>query len=98
MCIPAGEGRSIRLINVFLVTSAFSMFAYLWLYAVLELFTPDYVDLWEAILTFIFFPLMVAIAWWADRGWKCGKRAPVPTDQQIELGGVGNGSAGGECK
>ncbi|XP_021948332.1 sodium/calcium exchanger 1 isoform X3 [Folsomia candida] len=95
--IPAGEGRSIRLIKVFLVTSAFSMFAYLWLYMVLELFTPDYIDLWEAILTFLFFPLMVVIAWWADRDWKCGKRTPVPTDQQIELG-VANGSPGGESE
>lgn len=64
---------------------------------VLELFTPDYIDLWEALLTFIFFPLMVLIAWWADRDWKCGKRTPVPTEQQIELGAP-NGSPGGECK
>jgi solute carrier family 8 (sodium/calcium exchanger) len=73
------------------------MFAYLWLYMVLELFTPDFIDLWEAILTLLFFPLMVIIAWWADRDWKCGKRQLAPTEQQIELG-VANGSPGGECK
>jgi len=73
------------------------MFAYIWLIIVLEYISPDVVDLWEAIVTFALFPALVLIAWWADRDWKCGKRAPVSADQQIELG-VANGSPGGECK
>ncbi|CAG7732673.1 unnamed protein product [Allacma fusca] len=97
IAIPNGEGRSIRLINVFLITSVFSLFAYIWLLIVLIFVTPSRVDSWEAILTFLFFPLLVLIAWWADRGWKCGKRVHTAEDQQIELG-ITNGSPGGECE
>lgn len=54
-------------------------------------------EIWEAVLTFLFFPILVLLAWWADRGFAIGKRPPTVADQQIELG-MGNGSPGGECK
>ncbi|ODM88768.1 Sodium/calcium exchanger 1 [Orchesella cincta] len=97
MAIPNGETRCIRLFSVFLVTSIFSLFAYLWMLVILNLISPNVVETWEAALTFLFFPLLVLIAWWADRGWKCGKRTPTVADQQIELG-MENGSPGGECE
>ncbi|CAG7719256.1 unnamed protein product [Allacma fusca] len=98
--IPDGEGRSIRHINVFLVTSTVSLLAYIWLLIVLEYVTPSIVDSLEATLTFLFFPLLVLIAWWADQDWKCGKGHPSTGNQQIELGITGNSDEGpsGECK
>ena len=86
--------------QVFLVTSVFSLFAYIWLLVILDFISPNVVESWEAVLTFLFFPVLVLIAWWADRNWKCGKRVHVATEdaeQQIELG-MADGSPGGECK
>jgi len=36
---------------------------------VLVLVTPGIIDLWEGIITLIFFPLLVAVAWGQDKGW-----------------------------
>lgn len=38
--IPKGEVRRIKRLNVFLVTSAWAIFAYLWLYVILSVVTP----------------------------------------------------------
>jgi solute carrier family 8 (sodium/calcium exchanger) len=44
---------------VFGVTAVFSVFAYIWLLIVLKWVSPDEVEIWEAILTFLFFPILV---------------------------------------
>jgi len=67
-CIPSGDARTIRTLEVFMVTAFFSVFAYLWLIFVLGIFTPDMVDLTEGILTFVFFPILVVLAYMADIG------------------------------
>merc|ERR1719408_224394 len=36
---------------------------------ILMIFSPDIVDLWEALLTFLFFPTLVAAAYGADKNW-----------------------------
>lgn len=87
---------------MFLVTALFSLFAYVWLLVVLEFSSPNVVESWEAALTFLFFPMLVGIAYAADQNWKCGKKTKVTTaeedDQHIEMG-VGNGIGNGdECK
>ncbi|KAL8609363.1 hypothetical protein ACOMHN_008157 [Nucella lapillus] len=74
--IPAGETRRIKSFKVFLVTAIFSVFAYLWLLIVLVVITPDYVDLWEAIITFLFFPLLVVIAYMTDKDYCVKKESP----------------------
>lgn len=68
-CIPEGETRRIKEINVFACTSFFAVFAYIWLYLVLEVITPTVVDLWEAVVTFLFFPLIVLLAFAADKNF-----------------------------
>ena len=55
--------------QVFTVTTVFSIFAYVWLIVVLVIITPNQVDLWEAILTFLFFPLLVLTAYAADKNF-----------------------------
>jgi hypothetical protein len=52
--------------KVFVVTSIFSIFAYLWMIYVLEISTPNVIDLWEALVTLFCFPLLIIVAWWAD--------------------------------
>ncbi|XP_076456636.1 sodium/calcium exchanger 1-like [Babylonia areolata] len=74
--IPAGETRRIKSFKVFLVTAIFSVFAYVWLLLVLVVITPDFVDLWEAIVTFLFFPFLVVIAYMTDKDYCVRKSAP----------------------
>ena len=82
--VPTGEIRRIKAFPVFIITSFFSIFAYVWIVIVLVANTPvtttfplyfqstldlqDKVDLWEAIVTFLFFPILVVIAFFADKG------------------------------
>ena len=91
----ASEDNNLRMqISVFAVTATFSIFAYLWLIIILKVSSPDVVDLWEAVLTFIFFPTLVLIAYCADKGWVnkylfCQKDDPsaeAAKQGQIELG------------
>jgi len=66
--VPTGEIRRIKAFPVFIITSFSSIFAYVWIVIVLVVSTPDKVDLWEAIVTFLFFPILVVIAFFADKG------------------------------
>ncbi|KAK7929509.1 hypothetical protein WMY93_005904 [Mugilogobius chulae] len=65
--IPDGETRKVKHLRVFFVTAAWSVFAYLWLYVILAVFSPGVVDIWEGLLTLFFFPLCVGFAYVADR-------------------------------
>ncbi|XP_067278938.1 solute carrier family 8 member 4a [Pseudorasbora parva] len=65
--VPDGEVRKIKHLRVFFVTAAWSVFAYIWLYMILSVFSPGVVEVWEAVLTFLFFPICVVQAWIADR-------------------------------
>jgi solute carrier family 8 (sodium/calcium exchanger) len=67
--IPNGEVRIIKDTSVFAVTASFSVFAYLWLVVILMMITPDMVDIWEGLLTFLFFPMLVILAYLADTGY-----------------------------
>ena len=77
---------------VFAVTATFSVFAYVWLLIILMWSSPNVVELWEAILTFVFFPILVLIAYAADKGWihkmLCMSPQSSANDKQrqIELG------------
>jgi solute carrier family 8 (sodium/calcium exchanger) len=91
--IPKGETRRIDMIGVFAVTASFSIFAYLWLLIVLKASSPDVIEIWEAVLTLIYFPVLVLVAYAADKRWiqglfcKKGDQSAVPDKQrQIELG------------
>lgn len=65
--IPTNQIRRIKHLRVFFVTSAFSIFAYVHLYLILAVFTPGIVTVLEGIITFLFFPLIVWMAYIADR-------------------------------
>lgn len=65
--IPNGEVRKIKHLRVFFITSTWSVFAYIWLYIILDVSSPGVVEVWESLLTFLFFPLTVLTAYIADR-------------------------------
>eukprot|EP00057_Strongylocentrotus_purpuratus_P007467 XP_011661941.1 PREDICTED: sodium/calcium exchanger 3 isoform X4 [Strongylocentrotus purpuratus] len=66
-CIPNGELRRLKHLRVFFVTASFSVLAYLWLLAILKLFSPGVIELWEAIVTLLMFPVTVIWAYIADK-------------------------------
>lgn len=71
--IPDDEVRKIKHLRVFLVTATWSVFAYIWLYAILGPISYGIVEPWEGILTFLFFPATVWTAYVAERRLFCYK-------------------------
>ncbi|KDR22763.1 Sodium/calcium exchanger 1, partial [Zootermopsis nevadensis] len=67
MVIPDGQVRKIKHLRVFFVTATWSVFAYVWLYLILSVFSVGEVEVWEGLLTFLFFPATVGTAYIADR-------------------------------
>uniref|UniRef100_UPI00398EBA78 sodium/calcium exchanger 1-like isoform X4 n=1 Tax=Pristiophorus japonicus TaxID=55135 RepID=UPI00398EBA78 len=65
--VPEGEVRRIKHLRVFFITASWSIFAYIWLYLILAVISPGVVEVWEGLLTFLFFPACVLLAWIADR-------------------------------
>lgn len=92
MSIPNGEERRIRDLKVFLVTAVFSVVAYLWLLIILMVTSPEEVEVWEAVVTFLLFPLLVLLAWLAERNF-CGVPNKTDTSKQIELGNFQTGES-----
>ena len=71
--IPDDEVRKIKHLRVFLVTATWSVFAYIWLYVILGVFSYGEVEVWEGLLTFLFFPATVLTAYIAERRLLCYK-------------------------
>lgn len=64
--VPKGV-KKINDLGVFGITTVSSIFAYVWLYLVLKVISPNYVELWEAWLTFAFFIILIVAAYFADK-------------------------------
>lgn len=67
LVIPQGEVRKIKHLRVFFVTATWSVFAYIWLYLILDVISPNIVEIWEGVVTFLLFPATVSTAYIADR-------------------------------
>ncbi|KFM66399.1 Sodium/calcium exchanger 3, partial [Stegodyphus mimosarum] len=65
--IPSDEHRKIKHLRVFFVTMTWSVFAYIWLYLILTWSSYGVIEVWEGIVTFLFFPTTVLTAYIADR-------------------------------
>jgi solute carrier family 8 (sodium/calcium exchanger) len=66
--------RRVSDMGVFTVTGFFSIFAYVWLLIILMVVTPNKVGVEEGVLTFLYFPLVVGLAYGADRNWFKGDK------------------------
>ena len=85
--IPNGETRMIADMGVFKITAFASVFAYVWLLIILLMpWSPEVVDVPEAFLTFIFFPVLVAAAYGADKNWFRDSKVS-PSMHVIQIGG-----------
>jgi len=68
VCIPAvTEPTKIDDVGVFIITSIFSLFAYIWMFICLKVTTPGYVTTTEAYITLFFFILLLIMAYSGDR-------------------------------
>lgn len=65
--VPTGTLKRIDDMGVFITTAIFSIFAYVWMFIVLKLWSPDEVEIAEAVLTLVFFILLVVLAFMADK-------------------------------
>mmetsp|Transcript_83305 Transcript_83305/g.150260 ORF Transcript_83305/g.150260 Transcript_83305/m.150260 type:complete len:838 (+) Transcript_83305:536-3049(+) len=70
--LPDGEVRYIKEVPVYAITASSSVMAYLWLMFILMVTSPDICEIWEGLLTFLFFPLMLVLAFLADKGYFSG--------------------------
>ena len=67
IAIPLGELRKIEKLPVLFVTFIWMIFAYIWLCLVVIVISPGVIELWEAIITLIFYPISVINAYLVDR-------------------------------
>jgi solute carrier family 8 (sodium/calcium exchanger) len=69
LAIPDGEVRYIKEVPVYIVTASCSVFAYMWLMFILIPSSKDVCEVWEAVVTLLFCPILVFVAYLADRGY-----------------------------
>lgn len=64
--LPDNVSKKINNLHVYMITSFFSIFAYIWLVIILIIISPQVIELWEAIFTFTLFIILVTAAYFAD--------------------------------
>ena len=69
--VPGNHVKKIQEFGVFLLTSAWSMWAYIWMLLVVRYISPGVIDPWEAWVTLGYMPLFVFLAYCQDNGWWC---------------------------
>ncbi|XP_014088005.2 sodium/calcium exchanger Calx [Bactrocera oleae] len=69
--IPKGQVRRIQHFRVFVVTATWSVFAYVWMCIITKYVTPHIVDIWEALVTLISFPIFVYHSYITERRLFC---------------------------
>lgn len=90
LALPAGATKRVHRLKVFIVTGFFSLFAYVWLLIILRYVTPNVIELWEASITFILFPILIIFAYATDRDY-FGLLKSKETKRQMELDYMDNG-------
>nr|XP_011458732.1 PREDICTED: magnesium/proton exchanger [Fragaria vesca subsp. vesca] len=79
----AGELKKIADIGVWLVELFWSFWAYIWLYIILEVWTPNVITLWEALLTVLQYGLLLTHAYAQDKQWPYFS-LPIPRSERPE--------------
>lgn len=83
VCVSSPQIRFIKKFSVYVVTATCSLFAYLWLWIIMGLWTPNVITLVEASLTLLMFPALLLLVYWADTGFLCFKRAKLSDEQKV---------------
>lgn len=89
--VPSGEVKKIDDLGVFAITALASLFAYVWMFICLQLWSKGEIEIAEAILTFLFFIILVVSAYVADRVNACRmKRKRKAEGKEEEVEGIQN--------
>ena len=67
--IPVNEVRRIHHLPIFWTNVCFSLFAYFWLLIILTMSSPHQVEVWEASVTLLLFPLLCLASFAAEKGY-----------------------------
>jgi Ca2+/Na+ antiporter len=67
--LPDGDVRTLKQLGVFLTTAAFSLWAYIWLFIMVIVWTPEVVTVEEGALTIVWMILLIILAYAADKYW-----------------------------
>lgn len=65
----AGEVKKISDLGVWIVELFWSFWAYIWLYIILEVWSPNVITVWEALFTVMQFGLLLLHAYAQDKRW-----------------------------
>ena len=65
------EVKKIEGVGVFVITATASLFAYIWMYLVLAVFSENQIEIWEAVVTLVFFFILIISAFIADKIKAC---------------------------
>ncbi|CAJ1460360.1 unnamed protein product [Effrenium voratum] len=74
---------------VFWVTAAFSIVAYLWLVLIVQVTTPNVIELWEALGTLSLMPVLIVVSYLTDIGWFSGVRKQPLVEKPVSLSSDG---------
>ena len=80
--VPSPGVKRVRELGVFGLTSAWSIYAYIWMMLVVLVISPGVIEPWEAWVTLAYLPILVLMAYATDCGWwiyKCRKTSTVDT-------------------
>ncbi len=69
VAVPEGEVRRIDALGVYACTAVASVGAYVWLVVILQLSSPDLIEVWEGVVTFVAFPALVWVSYLLDIGY-----------------------------
>ena len=69
VALPAGETRKIEGTSVYFLTASHSLLAYAWMAMVVTVISPDVIEWWEALITFLAMPWLVTLVYCADKNW-----------------------------
>lgn len=81
IAVPSGQVKKINDLGVFAVTAIASIFAYVWMYICLEVWTKGVITIIEGCLTLFFFILLLVMAFGADKfnEWRQRKKGVQKT-------------------
>lgn len=87
ICVVSVSSPTVKYIKefgVFLVTTAWSIWAYVWMLLVVQYISPGEIEIWEAWVTLLYMPLFVLHAYAQDSGWWCKKCKKTQVDLEEE--------------
>ncbi|CAC5412240.1 SLC8A [Mytilus coruscus] len=87
ICVVSVSSPNVKYIKefgVFIVTTIWSVWAYVWMLLVVQYISPGVIEPWEAWVTLLYMPMFVLNAYAQDCGWWCKKCKKTKVDMEEE--------------